>query len=115
MAILVYSGEEIVQQTSPGNLLGYEYFQLGYADHPDPFYRIDHHYPVYNAYVGYGYGSAKKLLISQDVGTSQPNTIWAKYRWSYEYRGDGYPVVSRETDLLDPAHHYKYLYFYTHL
>jgi hypothetical protein len=76
---LVFSGGEIISQTSPPLLTGYEYFQLDYTDHPDPIYRIDFHYPVYYGYVGWGFGSTKKLLISQDVGTAA-NAVWAKYR-----------------------------------
>lgn len=114
MVILDVSGQEIVSQTGPSLITWYEYFQMGYTDHPDPIYRTDFHYPIYYAKMGWGYGSARKLLISQDVG-SGPNNIFYKYRWTYEYRADGYPLVRRGIDLLDPSAYWKELYLYTHL
>jgi len=110
-ASLVYSGENIIQQTTTPGTLAYDYMQATYDNEVNPLYRFDVHYPLLGA-GRINFDAQKNNEVSSDLGDS-PTSLYWKYRTSYVYRLDGYPLISRTIDLLDPGHHEKGLFFYT--
>lgn len=111
---LTFSGGNIGLQVSSNHVTGFDYFELAYDDKPNPFYRIDPHYPVYATMNNLSTDNPKNNFVSQNVGIGAgPGNIVAKYRTYYVYRSDGYPLVGREVDLLDASYNYKALFFYT--
>jgi len=112
-AIISLAGSNIISQTAPYEVANNEVYDLTYDNKINPLYRIDIHYLIYG-----GYNSSldcqKNNPLTEKVSTASGGSLY-HFTSSYAYRSDGYPLIKRTTDLLDPSYNRKNLYYYTSL
>jgi hypothetical protein len=99
-----YMNGNIVTQTdttTSHNLTDYPDVQLNYDNHPNPFYKIDLHYPIYDD--GLFSRSAQKNNFIEEIGGASASNLFNHIKYSYTYRPDGYPVKVRKIDMLFPT------------
>jgi hypothetical protein len=86
------------------------HYQLAYDNKPNPFYRIDIHYPLYGGLNGSL--DAQKNNLREKI-SSDASSVFEHLQFSYSYRSDGYPLTVKKTDLLDPSQSRKGFFVYT--
>lgn len=80
---------------------------------PDPFYRISLRYPIWQSFSGaYFTGTQKNNSTEYRISGSFSQE---HYIAVYQYRNDGYPVISRVADPSNPLDCYKGIYVYSRL
>jgi hypothetical protein len=77
-----------------------------YDNKPNPFYPLRIPYPVLDGYVLYGFIQKNNILENWFFSPTDG------YKYSYEYRSDGYPLVLRAYETLDPTNAWKGIYVY---
>lgn len=123
---LTYDSIIINQTTINGNITGetINYYNGGtmssslglaraYDNKPNPFYRIAIHYPTAFNFSHTYFANEQKNNYAEltDNDPSFPE----HYLINYEYRSDGYPLVSRLFDPGNPADAFKGIFTYIHL
>lgn len=108
-----YSNGNIITQTDtsgPGNsIVNSGSYMMTYDAMKNPFYKTEVHYPVIG---GFNYTEDQQKNNFTEIKETTPVGILYHVKYSYTYRTDGYPMVVRRTDMLDPSFSRKGFFFY---
>ena len=91
-------------------LTGAEHFQMSYDDKINPLYKIDIRYPIYDEQ-GLTFEAGKNNVL-EEVATDELSNAFHHNKYNFTYRADGYPLIVRKLDLLDPNENRTGFFFY---
>jgi len=112
-AIVSLAGSNIISQSAPFAIANSEVYNLTYDNKVNPVYRTDIHYLIYGGFNN-SLDNQKNNPLDEEIGNTTGGTLY-HFKSNYVYRSDGYPLIKRTNDLLDPSYSRKTLYFYTSL